>query len=55
MNTIEHSIATKVDVFSDEFEVLLKAINRSIDNDAFTQDEVELLRDFKDHLVDKCL
>lgn len=51
----EHSIATMVDIFPDEFQTLIKVINHSIHNELFTEDEKNILIDFKDNLVDKCL
>jgi len=45
-----HDTSVKVDVYPDEFLVLLKAINRAIDNKEgyFTDDEVDMLINFKD-------
>ena len=45
--------AVKVDVYPDEFKVLLKAINRAIDNkdDLYSKDEVDKLHSFKDDFV----
>jgi hypothetical protein len=45
-----HDTSIKVDVYPDEFKVLLKAINRAIDNKegCLTDNEVDMLRNFKD-------
>ena len=46
----EFRTAVKVDVYPDEFKVLLKAINRAIDNkdDLYTKEEVDKLLTFKE-------
>ena len=48
-----HDTAVKVDVYPDEFKVILIAINHAIANrdDFFTVEEVEKLRSFKDDLL----
>ena len=43
-----HDTAIKVDVYCDEFIVLLKAINRAIDSSDYNQDEIDKLINFKD-------
>jgi hypothetical protein len=43
-----HDTSIKVDVYCDEFKVLLKAINKAIDSSDYSQDEVDKLISFKD-------
>ena len=43
-----HDTSVKVDVFPDEFNVILKAINRALDNGDFDEFEKDQLMSFKD-------
>ena len=50
-----HDTSIKVDVYCDEFIVLLKAINRAIDSSDYSQDEVDKLISFKDDFASLAL
>ena len=50
-----HDTAIKVDVYCDEFIVLLKAINSAIDSSDYSQDEIEKLINFKDDFTSLAL
>lgn len=52
----EVSTAIKVDVYPDEFRLILKALNRAIrDTDTYTLEEREMLYAFTDYFADLSL
>ena len=52
----EVSTAIKVDVYPDEFKLILKALNRAIrDTDTYTLEEREMLYSFADYFQDLSL
>jgi hypothetical protein len=54
--TIVHDTAVKVDVYPDEFRLILKALNRALkDADAFTKDDRDKLYWFVDYFSDLSL
>ena len=54
--TIVHDTAVKVDVYPDEFKLILKALNRALrDADAFTKDDRDKLYWFVDYFSDLAL
>ena len=55
MNTTEYKTvdtSIPVAVYPDEFKLLLKVINRAIDDDYLNQEELDKLISFKDDFVD---
>ena len=51
--TIVHDTAVKVDVYPDEFKLILKALNLALkDADAFTKDDRDKLYWFVDYFSD---
>jgi hypothetical protein len=55
----EHHLGTKVHLYPDEFHVVLKLMNRAIDNkelmDSLTEDETHILDSFIDYFMDVAL
>lgn len=50
----EHDTSTKINIYDEEFHVVLKCINRSLDSDFLDKKERETLNSFKSYLVDEC-
>lgn len=54
--TITHNTAVKVDVYPDEFKLILKALNRALkDTDHFSTEDKEKLYWFVDYFSDLAL